>query len=212
MKLAEYLLFSIFLISETPAATSSTDLWDISKGSIVTSNSPMGYGAVTNMFGDNQVDSSYPVEVGNTLFQDRYSAGSVHWVEWSSASMIRLTGYNLTLSDDFQTGNRGISLFRLYGRLTASGPWQLLDSFSPTAHPYSPYGETFPTAFVGYEHIGSFDEFSGQFFRAEFTQYSDVYGVRVTELDAIATVPETSSAGIFASFTALGLLRRRIRK
>lgn len=202
MKFAKLLLLSAFLITQSIAAISSTDLWDITQGSIVTSSSQMGYGAASNMFGDNQVDSSYPLEVGSALFQDWYSAGHVHWVEWSSATIIHLRGYNLTLDHDREeSGNRGMSLFSLYGRLSASTPWQPLDSFSPNIHPYTPS-----------EHSGSFDEFKGQFFRAEFTQYAPIYGVRVSELDAITTIPETSSAGIIATFFALGMCRRRIRR
>jgi hypothetical protein len=203
MNFPKSLLLSAFLTSKSFAAVSSTDLWDISQGSIVTSSSQMGYGAASNMFGDNQVNPSYPIEAGNALFQDWYPAGYVHWVEWKSLAVIHLSGYNLVLANDLGSGNRGLSIFSLYGRLSASDPWQLLDSFSPSIHPYAPY------EFSPYEHSGSFDEFKGLFFRAEFTQYAPIYGVRVPELDAIATVPEASLSVLVVAFSSLGLLRRK---
>ena len=187
------------------AASSSIDAWDISQGSIVTTSSPTSYGVASNMFGDNHVDPFYPVEVGHTLFQEGQSAGFVNWVEWNSASAIQLGGYNLTLIDDFQTGERGISLFSLYGRLEETDLWQLLDSYSPAVHPYSPYGPVLdPNAgFVEFEQSASFSAISAKFFRAEFTQYSPSLGVRVAELDAIVAVPEPSCYCLLISLSAV---------
>jgi hypothetical protein len=209
MNFTEFLALSVLLVAKVSAATSSTDLWDISQGSLVTGSSPMGYGAITNMFGDDQADASYPIEVGNAMFDDGNEAGYVHWVEWNSATVIQLNGYRLSIIDDFQSGNRGMSLFKLYGRTNNFDSWQLLDSFSPPIHPYSPYGDTFPTEFKAYEHTSLLSPFSGKFFRAEFTQYAPIYGVRVGELDAIATIPEISSSVLVVAFSSLGLLRRK---
>ena len=202
MKIPEFLTLSALLVAKVSAATSSTDLWDISQGSIVTSNSPMGYGAVSNMFGDNQV-SVYPLEIGNALFADWNNAGFVATVEWQTPFVINLTGYNLTFRGDPTTGYRSIALFNLLGKKSISDSWHLLATYAPTGIQYT---ET-PV-----EHTETFVTQELRFFKAEFVQSKNVYGTRIVELDAIATVPEPSSAGIFAAISALGLLRRRIRR
>lgn len=203
------LLLLAFLASNATAATSFTDAWDVSQGASITSSSPTGYGVVSNMFGDSQVDPFATWEVGHTLFEEGAQAGFVASVEWNTTATILLQGYNLTLVDDFQTGERGISSFILYGRPSEAVPWQLLDTFVPAAHPYSPYGDTFPENFVEFEHSGSFSPVASKFFRAEFTQYVGGLGIRVVELDAITAVPEASSSAMVVFFALFAACSRK---
>ena len=180
------------------AASSSIDAWDISQGSIVTTSSPTGYGVASNMFGDNHVDPFYPVEVGSTLFQDYSSHGAVNFVEWQTPSPINLLGYNLILGDDIPYGLRGISSFVLYGRYSMTDSWQTLDTYAFNIHPYGPI-----------EHQGSFSPINAKYFRAEFTQYGDLLGTRIFELDAITAVPEPSCYCLIISLSAAVPFYRR---
>lgn len=175
------------------------DAWDVAQGTTVLSHSGTGHGDITNMIGNGLSDPEYG-EAGFALFRDFQPAGTTHWVEWQTASTILLTGYVLNLADDEidSSGNRGISDFRLYGRLGNAEPWVLLDTFAPSSHPYGIL-----------EHTGSFAAVELNEFRAEFVQYSDsiASGPRIAELDAI-TVPEPSTP-VLAAFAAFGLTLRR---
>jgi uncharacterized repeat protein (TIGR01451 family) len=174
----------------------TSDLWDISQGATVTTSSGMhGASSITNMFG-----GSGGVEPLNTIFRDDQAAGFTHFVEWSAASPIALTGYRLFTYDDgaANVGDRGFTSFRLYGRTSPTAPYQLLDQYIPSSNP-SPT----PSVTIGVERL--ITSFTGQDFRAEFVQYANnsFPGVRVVELDAIATAaPVAADIALTTSVSA----------
>lgn len=197
-----YALVAAFAALSAPHASAAavyTDPWDISQGATVLNHSGT-YGEISNMFGNN-LSVPHSGEQGFTLFQDWQPQGTVHWVEWQTLTTIPLTGYVLNLfGDETQfVGNRGISEFRLFGRLSESDAWQLLDTFIPPVQPYQGH----------FEHTGSFPEIELSQFRAEFVQLSNlpIGGPRVVELDAIV-VPEPSSL-LMAIGSSLFFIRRR---
>lgn len=183
------LLLPAILVSHATAAAVFDDLWDISRGATVLDHSGTGHGDITNMLGNGLSNPVYGEE-GFTLFQDFQPQGFVHWLEWQSANPIHLIGYVLNLADDetVLAGNRGISEFRLYGRLLETESWTLLDTFSPSVHPYGVL-----------EHTIYFPEQELQQFRAEFVQYSNEIsgGPRIRELDALV-IPEPSALLLIA--------------
>jgi hypothetical protein len=195
------LLLPAILVSHATAAAVFDDPWDTSRGATVLRHSGTGNGEITNMFG---TSLSHPLEAGNTLFQDFQSQGFVHWLEWQSANPIHLIGYVLNMADDetVMAGNRGISEFRLYGRLLETDSWTLLDTFSPSVHPYGVL-----------EHTTYFPEQELQQFRAEFVQYSNEIsgGPRIVELDALV-IPEPSALPLIALSPLAIFMRRKPSK
>jgi hypothetical protein len=166
------------IIGVNPLVTTTTnDLWDTSLGAVVTASSGIQAGSsADNMFG-----GSTGTEPDSALFQDGQVAGFTHWVEWETPGFVVVDGFNLFAEDDgfSQSGQRGFTEMRLYGRFEDSDPYALLATFNPPANPYAPDSNFTQQLFI--------DPFAGKQFRAEFDQYGDTVtsGPRVVELDLI---------------------------
>jgi hypothetical protein len=192
---------------------STLDLWDISRGTVVTSSSPMYYGGTSgasNMFGGT---GSSP-EAERALFTDAYSAGYVHWVEWQTVAPVTIGSFNLVAAHDGSPRDanyRGFSRLSLY--YWSGSIWNKLTTDYYPSNPYGG-GPDYPvTNFL--ELYRLVDPVTAQNFRAEFVQYGNAAGAkgpRIVELDAFAPVPEPATISLLGIglLGIFGLRRRKI--
>lgn len=183
---------------------STTDLWDVSRGTTVTANSAV-IGApfysfpfvsdIRNMFGNAQAGV---IEPGNTLFQDFQPAGTVDFVEWQTASAITLRNFHLFAAHDGAPRNinqRGFSRFTLYAQNPSTLAFEKIFELFPSTQ----YGNT-PAPANGYTEgtpggnalilSVNVTPTVAQKFRAEFVQQgapSTESGPRILELDGFDT-------------------------
>ena len=193
-------------------AISSSDLWDVSQGTVVTDHSPVldvsstWYSDIRDMFGG----EFSAVERNRTLFADR-PAGTVHWVEWQTDAPVAVNAYNLVASAEGTNSDvRAVSRFSLYAWDGTS--WDLLDEFLPSI-PYGG-GPTYTGAnFL--EAFRTFDTVTAQQFRAEFVQSTNTQGLnwgpRINELDGIFVIPEPSVSLLMGGLIAAFATRRKRR-
>ena len=163
----------LILFQKNAIAQATNDLWDVSGGTIITTNSGAGSSALENIFGGTL---SSP-EPGTAFFRDDRSAGFVHFVEWKTPGLVKLTGFQLKAVDDGASsgGRRGFSEFRLYARDPLTQTFQLISSYTPT-NPY-PLGDV--------DLVRNVTPLVAQEFRAEFVQFfaGSFPGPRIVELD-----------------------------
>jgi hypothetical protein len=163
----------LILFQKNAVAQATNDLWDVSGGTIITTNSGAGSSALENIFGGTL---SSP-EPGTAFFRDDRSAGFVHFVEWKTPGLVKLTGFQLKAVDDGASsgGRRGFSEFRLYARDPLTQTFQLISSYTPT-NPY-PLGDV--------DLVRNVTPLVAQEFRAEFVQFfaGSFPGPRIVELD-----------------------------
>jgi PEP-CTERM motif len=195
------------------AAESVSDLWDLSRGSVVTADSgvfsdfPVG-----NMFGGTGGSGNWDY----TIFDDSHLAGFVHYVEWRTPAPVRLSSFNLYANHDgppFDANERGFSRFTLMARNPATLQFEPLYTYVPT-NPYQFIGPDFLLVSAVVPPIVA------QEFRAEFVQYGDrtptARGPRIDELDGFGTVvPEPSAFALGGlGFIALFMvsLRRHVAR
>ncbi len=117
------LLASLVVISATPTLASptystdpsggvTTDLFDISQGSVVIQSSqvlPFGGEDIREGFGGNG-----GVESGNVMFADGAAIGAVDTVEWQTADFINLSAVQLRFSQDGGDPNRSTAAYHLF--------------------------------------------------------------------------------------------------
>ncbi len=153
------------------------DVWDVSQGTIVTTNSgTVAVSSPNDLLGAREST----VEPGSTIFRDDQSAGFVHFVEWRTPAPVTINAFTLYANDDgAQTGDRGFSEFHLLVRNPSTLLFEQIYSFSPAANPY-PDGEVVVRAVV--------TPVVAQDFRAEFVQAAGTgtpaRGPRIREIDA----------------------------
>lgn len=206
---------------------SSTDLWDISQGSVVDGTSGALYyrssyrSDVRDMFGG----AFGNIEGGNTVFKDYMNpgfqggsvpAGFVHYVEWHTPSAVTLRSFSLNAYNEGML-RRAFSRFTLYSGSGAGGPWT----------PIYDTGAGFTYGPGQLDLSMNVTPLVAQYFRAEFVQASwtdaAAVGPRIQELDGYDTflpgtdpvVPEPSILVAILSLVGLGLARlawRRRRK
>jgi len=167
---------------------STNDLWDVSRGAVVTAHSeinPYFDGRVAdaeNIFGtDNPI---FDFEWGNVVFRDGRPAGYSHFIEWKTTTPVTIRGFKLHASGDGPTYNnqREFDEFRLYAKVPGSPTFdKLLYTFRP-AHPYT---------FLNREQLlilAANIEVTAQEFRAEFINRGGTFysGPRVFELDGFS--------------------------
>lgn len=165
----------------------STDSWDISQGSTVTSSSGIipGY-SVNAMFGELGQNNGN----GNTwtYFADGQPPGFVHFVEWQTPAPVELGQVRLyAFGDDFLNDSREFDQFTLKTKSPGSSTFDVtLITYMPT-HPYT---------FVDAGNFLILDQLipsvTAQEFRAEFVQYTagnGFDGPRIVELDGLPTPP-----------------------
>jgi hypothetical protein len=226
----------------------TTDLWDVSGGVTVTNFSPVENKNATyrsdprNMLGYDlsgivgPTDSSSIVGPTDLRFADGFPRGTVHFVEWQTATPITLRSFVLNAYHDGyprDANYRGFSQFTLLGFNPATNAFDLtlFEIF-----PSNPYGDT-PAPSNGVVETNGVGNllrlganvkpFTGDRFRAEFVQYGVATccdsGPRVMELDGFdtlltlagdpASVPEPGVLTILGvGIAGLGLVARRRRK
>lgn len=215
--LAALLALAMPRIAAAASAPSTADLFDISQGTTIIANSPIlarsGGADIRDMFGGRF--TVIPVEVGNALFDDGFPAGTVHFVEWRTASPITLRGLRLFAKHDDPPRDarwRGFSLFVLYAKRSGSDVFERIFEFTP-ANPYGGGAEGNMLALTA-----NIDPVEAQEFRVEFVQYGDISptasGPRIIELDGFATPlsdrnPIVLVPALLTSFNYQALLRDR---
>jgi len=184
---------------------SSTDLWQ--NATITNKSSEHSVGPMANMFDGNE--GGYGFENGNALFADIGTpAGTVHWVEWSTSSATTLLSFNLIAYHDFDNrdiSNRGFSEFSLYyddgSSWVQAYNWKYANPNGDQHYGGGPSYDFNPDL---HDMNRSYLELTADFassitaqnFRAEFTQFGNVGGPRIVELDGydiIQNVPEPTT-------------------
>jgi hypothetical protein len=177
------------------------NLFDISNGVQITSNSPVfGGGDIRDMFGGKF--GTTPPDIGDVRFADRGS-GQIDTVFFTTPSPVKLAGYNLWL---LESGlNRSVVKFELLANNVVISTANIL---SVGANYFDTYGseliqvsDTFATPVTASSFEAIFYDNNGQF-----------PGARVQELDGF-TVPEPGSLAILVSglLCAGGVFKRRGR-
>mgnify|MGYP001812651651 CR=1 FL=1 len=198
----------------------TTDAFDVSGGTVVTSNSPLRSGSIQNMFGAN---GSTPLN-----FSVWYGVGHVHAVQCQTSTTISLRSFSLYAGHDGGTRDRryrGFTIVRLFGFNTGSSTYDLLFEFDTA----NPYGDSVSPAGGLVETNGDLSElrlaanlaapYATDRFRAEFVQAGEIdpnaKGPRIRELDGFTSdhpdpisIPEPGVT-LLALLGWVGLLRRR---
>lgn len=187
------LLLATAFGSATAQPPTSTDLWDLSQGAVVTASSDIfpGYSAsgMIGLYGQNNGDGSTW-----TYFADGQAAGYTHFIEWQTPGDVTLGEVRLfAFGDNALNNSREFAEFTLKTKSPGSLTFDVtLITFAPT-HPYT---------FLDYSSALILDQFvlpvTAHEFRAEFVQYEAGYGYdgpRVVELDGLPVGgPEITSA------------------
>ncbi len=169
------------------------DLWDVSRGTIVTNNSLVdndtgsdGY-SPANLIGAS-VGSNPEAKMGNIVFLDEQPDGFVHFVEWRTISPVTIRSFRLFAAGDGNTA-REFSQFRLLAKSLGSNTFdRVLFTYVPPRHPYE-----FVNAADALLLANNVTETTAQEFRAEFTKLSGLpynYNApRIIELDGFGVAP-----------------------
>src|SRR5213595_2585238 len=97
-------ILSVLTVSaQYPTTPSTNDLWDISQGVTITTNSPFDaalggpnpYDA-RDMFGG--MFDNYTLERGQVVFDDNVPADFMQFVEWRTAAPVKIRSFNLFAS------------------------------------------------------------------------------------------------------------------
>ncbi len=211
--IATLICLSILTKPARAISISYDDLWDISQGNIVTAHSqlhhPTGFFGMSgfssdsrNMFGGYFGWSGFGGWFPHyeTYFDQSCLAGTIHWIEWQTPSLITLRSFNLVAMHapppyDISFAGSGFSQFRLQWADTSGGPWTTLYELSdsdPDGDLYYGGGPTY-TEDNYLELAVNVDPTTAQYWRAEFVKYSDCinaatdWGVRIDELDGYDT-------------------------
>jgi hypothetical protein len=167
--------------------STSTDLWDVAQGTVVTGTSGLlGFaGSPAGIFGENGQDFFW--EATYSYFLDGQPPGAVHYIEWRTASEVTVEQVRLFAVGDGPAYNnqREFAQFTLKAKSPGSSDFDVtILTFAPT-HPYT---------FVDSSTFLLLDQpitpVAATEFRAEFLQYdsgSGFNGARIRELDAFGT-------------------------
>lgn len=167
---------------------SSTDLWDVSSGIQIRSQSGQRPGfQILGMFGGGATSA----EAGSSVFLDGKPAGFVHYVEWSTTQPVIVERVNLfTAGDGAAFGHqREFGKFVLKAKLAEGSSYLDVLSFEPESHPLT---QLDPTSFCVLSR--EIAPVTARFFRAEFHQWKagSFQGPRVMELDGIGRMAPAS--------------------
>lgn len=198
-------------ITPSTGEGSTTDLLDVSQGSIVTGSSAVGYAGGVGSSPEAALGAtSNFIEPTHLIFENGGTPGStVDWVDFHTTAPVDLRSFHLLLSDDSNSslfGDRGVSWFRLLGGTSAGSLSTLVESTILANYTHS-YGSSQITA------AGNVDGVGMQYFRLELMR-TTAQGPRVIELDGFSTriVPEPASvvlAGLGIASVGLLAVRRR---
>ena len=193
-----------FASSESPSAglrpelvlgyeplVTNTDLWDVSRGTVITASSGVGAGALENMFGA----QAFSAEPRNAFFADGRPGGSTHFVEWRTLRPIRLRAFHLQgLDDGIATGGlRGFNQFTLFARSLINDQWiPVHRSATPSPYPPDPV-----TGSAQFDLTADVSPVVAREFRAEFVQApNSALSPRIVELDGFGEVIETQTLAV----------------
>lgn len=169
-------------LSACPLSDVTWDLWDVSRGSLLTAAS--GFGSGDDEEGENIFGGAFPSpEPGAAFFQDTQPDGFAHYVEWETTGAIAPRSYYLRASHDQGILRRVFRTFRLFGYDDNTASFELLYEYDPPL----PYGGGPDDNLLSV----CFDvpALTTSRYRAEFVQEGQgtFYGPRVIELDAFTT-------------------------
>lgn len=196
-------------LASVASADVTTDLWDVSQGSVVTGFWPSAVylgSDIRDMFGG----EFGTLETGSTVFPDAgWLPGNSVTVEWKTPSVVELGRFALSVAADGNwptTYNRAIRGFKLYAGDGQPPNWNLIyDSGLLTA----PLGEQINGVYhFTIDHTFA-SPVSSMSFKAEFV-CDTTTGPRVIELDGYA-VPEPASLTLLA-LGGLAAIHRRTRQ
>jgi hypothetical protein len=213
-----FLLFATAGALASPIVTSgsgdgvTTDIFDTSQGASVLGSSPL-LACCGGSQPQNTFRGSFGVEPPYTLFADGPGPGSIDFINFQTADVIELIGYNAVIADDSDdpsnpgNPNRGSSSFTLFS--SPDSNFTTLNLISTTALPVS-YSSNFGSNAILISD--TFAPVTAQFFRIEVTR-TTAGGPRLREVDGVGSVvPEASSAALLGVCAGLAGLRRRRRK
>lgn len=182
----------------------TNDLWDVSKGSVVTGTSGVNtpFSDIRDMFGGTFSQS----EAGDTVFANNEPAGFVHYVEWQTAAPVTIGAFNLFASGDgpqaqFPT-QREFAQFVLKAKSSPSATNFDLTLYTlvVTNHPYV-FVDPSNSCLIS----TTITPVTAQYFRAEFTQFTlgrGFDGPRILELDGFS--PLGASLALYPGVTVTG--------
>jgi hypothetical protein len=188
----------------------TNDLLDVSRGTIVTSSSAMGFNAgissdPRSAFGY----FSYFIEPTHVVFENDGVAGvTVDFINFQAAAPVALRYYELRLADDSNATpfpDRGTVQFRLLGG-TSPGSLNLLSQASILANYTVSYGSSEIVVSDPVNGVGM------QYFRLELVRATS-QGPRLIEFDGFSAVPEPASvilAGV--GLSVVGFAGWRLRR
>lgn len=181
---------------------STDDLWDVSRGVVITGQSPMNQCNTKtafdarNIFGGNfpSMAASNPYNPsaackqeapGTATFIDWQADGFIHYVEWAAPNPVTIRSFGLWAAGDGAAAHnaREMTAFRLLAKSEGSSTFDLLlYTFTPT-HPY-----TFVDGIYGLLILTDIKPTTARQFRAEFVNRAIGPGVwpdgpRIIELD-----------------------------
>lgn len=169
----------------------TNDLWDVSQGVIVTTNSPL-LQAPDVLFDPRDIlggtfgyNNPGVYEYGNAVFADGNTNGFVHFLEWQTPAPITVRSFKLwAAGDNDPMHSREFSEFRLLATSPGGSNFdKTLFVFTPN-HPYS-FVAGAPNLLIATD----VKPFTAQEFRAEFVNRTNgaADGPRIAELDGFAS-------------------------
>jgi hypothetical protein len=180
-----------------PMVQVTNDLWDVSKGTVVTANSP----SPTNISG------ILGFATGAQLAQDSYfsdgkPAGSNHFIEFKTTAPVTIRSLNVWGGDDRIAGafgRRAFNEFRLFG-WNGSAFVLLIDD--PITVPYTQQGPNGSDgALIVHQDIPG--GYTSDKWRAEFVQTpalnGTLFGPRVLEMDGFGTFVDGTTGPVPAA-------------
>jgi len=218
-------VFTVYAASSPIASAalvpSTSDLWDISQGAVITNGSPTEFFSRTRnaIGGDSNDLLPGHSEHFNTIFKDFLPGGTVHSLEWQTAAPVTIRSFALFAKHDGPPNgslDRAFTEFRLFAFDPITNSFDnLLYDFSPNI-PYSgtptPPGAILELSGNNLSLAASVTATTAQRFRAEFVQTSSQLAPRIIELDGFATPVPEPAAGWLALLAVLGvaIARRRL--
>lgn len=166
------------------AVQSRHDLWDLNRGSVITSHSALHpvAGSIEGTFG-----GFGPLPQSDwTYFADNQPTGTVHFVEWTIPSPSTVRSLRLFAHGDPELNHgREFESVTIRAKSAGSPTFDLVVGTFTPGHPYS---------FLDHDLIldTAITPITASAFRAEFAQYTAGYGFdgpRIIELDAFSTQP-----------------------
>jgi hypothetical protein len=168
------------VVSLSPTAISSDDLWDVSRGNVVTASSGVHAEQGPGLFGG----EGFYAEPGSTLFADDKPEGFAHFIEWQTIGPVTISTVRLYAAGDgaIYNNEREFDSFTLKTKSPASTNFDVTVFTFVPQHPYNVLDPA--TSLILETNV---PVFTAQEFRGEFVQFNGHRGYdgpRIVELDA----------------------------